>query len=83
MQRIFPESPTLRIVLLTFAQEILFRIITLLFHIYTEWQITDSISVSPVLGFYTPDNSLAEGGSQLGGGDDTNTYMQATLLLNF
>ena len=50
--------------------------------IYAEWEINKYFSASPLIGFYTPDKSAAQGGVQLGN-DDTNTYAQMTVTVSY
>ena len=50
--------------------------------IYAEWEINDHLSVSPLIGFYTPSKSAGDGGVQLGN-DDTNTYAQMTVTVSY
>jgi hypothetical protein len=49
---------------------------------YAEWVVNDHLILSPLLGFYSPDNSDAMGGSQIGN-DDTNTYAQLIAIMPF
>jgi hypothetical protein len=49
---------------------------------YAEWVVAPHLIISPLVGFYTPDNSSAEGGSQLGS-DDTNMYGQIIAIVPF
>ncbi len=46
--------------------------------LYAEWVVHDHLIISPLLGFYTPDNS----GVQIGN-DDTNTYFQMIAIVPF
>jgi hypothetical protein len=50
--------------------------------IYAEWGIDEHLSVSPLIGFYTPDKSAEQGGAQLGN-DHTNTYAQLIVTVSF
>jgi len=50
--------------------------------IYAVWEINDHFAVSPLIGFYTPDKSAAQGGTQLGS-NHTNTFAQVTLTALF
>lgn len=50
--------------------------------IYAEWVVTPNLIISPLIGFYTPDNSSAQGGSQIGS-DDTNVYGQVVAIVPF
>ncbi|WP_106419102.1 hypothetical protein [Salinicola tamaricis] len=50
--------------------------------LYASWMATEHIAISPLVGFYTPDKSAAEGGSQVGG-NGTNVYAQLVLAAFF
>lgn len=50
--------------------------------LYVEWMVNDHLMISPVVGFYQPERSAAEGGTQLGG-DDTNLYSQLMFVTFF
>jgi hypothetical protein len=50
--------------------------------LYAEWVVTPNLVISPLIGFYTPDNSSANGGSQIGT-DDTNVYGQVIAIVPF
>ena len=50
--------------------------------LYAEWVVTPNLIISPLIGFYTPDNSDANGGSQIGS-DDTNVYAQVIAIVPF
>ncbi|MFC6668762.1 hypothetical protein [Marinobacterium aestuariivivens] len=50
--------------------------------LYAEWVVNQHLILSPLVGFYTPDNSAADGGTQIGS-DDTNTYMQLLAIVPF
>ncbi|PSL11698.1 alginate export protein [Marinobacterium halophilum] len=50
--------------------------------IYAEWTVTPNLIVSPLIGFYSPDNSSAAGGSQIGS-NDTNVYGQVIAIVPF
>jgi len=50
--------------------------------IYAEWVVTPNLIISPLIGLYTPDNSDADGGSQIGS-DDTNVYGQVIAIVPF
>ncbi|MCL1478400.1 MULTISPECIES: alginate export family protein [unclassified Marinobacter] len=50
--------------------------------IYAEWVVTPNLILSPLVGFYSPDNSAANGGTQLGN-DDTNVYAQIIAIVPF
>ncbi|MBK4997803.1 hypothetical protein IAE37_000079 [Pseudomonas sp. S31] len=43
--------------------------------LYAEWMINEHWLISPLVGFYKPERSAADGGTQLGG-RDTGTYVQ-------
>ncbi|MBD3641449.1 MAG: hypothetical protein HUJ18_10700 [Marinobacter sp.] len=51
-------------------------------NLYAEWVAAPHLIISPLLGFYMPDNSAAEGGSQIGS-DTTNTYGQIIAIVPF
>lgn len=46
--------------------------------LYAEWVVTDHLILSPLLGFYTPENT----GAQIGN-TDTNTYFQMIAIVPF
>ncbi|WP_223552479.1 alginate export family protein [Pseudomonas sp. BF-R-01] len=50
--------------------------------LFAEWTPTPTYYISPMLGFYKPDKSVGEGGSQLGG-DGLNTYLQLMVGIYF
>ncbi|WP_404362145.1 hypothetical protein [Marinobacter sp.] len=50
--------------------------------IYAEWVAAPHLIISPLIGFYNPDRSAAEGGSQIGN-DDTNIYAQIIAIVPF
>ncbi|MEH6469850.1 MAG: alginate export family protein [Halopseudomonas sp.] len=51
--------------------------------LYAEWVVNDHLIISPLIGFYSPDNStLSGGGSQIGNAD-TNTYGQIIAIIPF
>ncbi|SMR73459.1 alginate export family protein [Marinobacterium sediminicola] len=50
--------------------------------LYAEWVVTPNLIVSPLIGFYSPDNSAANGGTQVGN-DDTNVYAQMIAIVPF
>jgi len=50
--------------------------------LYAEWVVSEHLILSPLVGFYSPDNSDAEGGTQIGS-DDTNTYAQLIAIVPF
>lgn len=50
--------------------------------IYAEWVVSPNLIISPLIGFYSPDNSQANGGSQIGS-DDTNVYGQVIAIVPF
>lgn len=49
---------------------------------YAEWGVTENLFLSPLIGFYTPDNSASSGGSQLQD-DDMNIYAQIMGVIAF
>ncbi len=51
-------------------------------NLYAEWVAHDHLIISPLLGFYSPDNSTLNGGSQIGN-SDTNTYFQVIAIVPF
>lgn len=50
--------------------------------IYAEWVAAPHLIISPLVGFYMPDKSAAEGGSQFGS-DDTSVYAQIIAIFPF
>ena len=50
--------------------------------IFAVWKINDHFSVSPLVGFYTPDKSAEQGGVQLGN-SHTNIFAQVTVTMSF
>ncbi|MES1950349.1 hypothetical protein S4A8_05798 [Salinisphaera sp. S4-8] len=50
--------------------------------LYAQWIVNEHLVISPLVGFYTPDKSAAEGGTQIGD-DDTNVYSQVIAIVNF
>lgn len=50
--------------------------------IYGEWTVSENLLVLPLVGFYKPDHSAENGGSQLGS-DRTNVYAQLLFVTNF
>ena len=50
--------------------------------LYAQWVVNDHLVLSPLVGFYTPDVSAADGGTQIGN-DDTNMYSQVIAIVNF
>lgn len=50
--------------------------------IYAEWVAKDNLIISPLLGLYRPDNSEAEGGSQIGR-RTTNVYAHVLFIVPF
>lgn len=50
------------------------------FNLYAEYFLNDYMMLSPLVGFYTPDASSDNGGSQIGD-NDTNIYAQAVLFV--
>jgi len=51
-------------------------------NLYAEWVAAPHLIISPLVGLYMPDNSAAEGGSQIGS-DDTNAYAQIIAIVPF
>ncbi|CAH0143737.1 hypothetical protein SRABI70_00351 [Pseudomonas sp. Bi70] len=51
-------------------------------NIYGEWAVNDHLLVLPLVGFYKPEHSAEDGGTQLGS-DRTNVYAQLLLVTNF
>jgi len=49
--------------------------------IYAEWVINKHLTVGPLIGFYTPDESASQGGVQLGN-NDTNIFAQITVVVS-
>ncbi len=50
--------------------------------LFLTWTKNERITVSPLLGFYKPDEFAVDGGTQLGD-DDTNLYVQIVVALGF
>jgi len=50
--------------------------------IYAEWAVNDNVFLTPLVGFYKPDNSAIAGGSQLQD-DDFNVYAQIVGFISF
>jgi len=50
--------------------------------LYAQWVVNEHLVLSPLVGFYTPDKSAAQGGTQIGN-DDTNIYSQVIAIVNF
>ncbi|MNP68561.1 hypothetical protein D3C76_1645370 [compost metagenome] len=50
--------------------------------LYVEWAVNDHLLISPLVGFYKPQKSVDDGGTQLGS-DDLNTYLQLTMASFF
>lgn len=50
--------------------------------VYAEWGVNENIFLSPLIGFYKPDNSVSSGGSQLKD-DNVNTYVQLIGVIAF
>lgn len=50
--------------------------------IYAEWAVHDHLIISPLVGFYKPEKSAAEGGTQIGS-DKTNTYAHLLFIVPF
>jgi len=51
-------------------------------NLYAEWVVNDNLIISPLVGFFSPDKSAANGGTQLGS-NDTSTYMQLLAIVLF
>lgn len=51
-------------------------------NLFAEWVVNDHLILSPVIGFYDPDKSAAQGGTQLGTAD-TSTYFQLLTIIPF
>ncbi len=49
--------------------------------LYVDWVAHDHLIISPLVGFYKPDNSVAEGGTQ--NDDDMNVYAQLVAVVPF
>jgi len=52
------------------------------FDLYAQWVVNEHLVLSPLVGFYTPDKSAADGGTQIGD-DDTNIYSQVIAIVTF
>ncbi|GGO83965.1 hypothetical protein GCM10011348_29110 [Marinobacterium nitratireducens] len=50
--------------------------------LYAEWVVNDNLIVSPLIGFYKPENSAATGGTQFDN-DNTNVYTQLLAIVLF
>lgn len=50
--------------------------------VYAEWVAAPHLIISPLVGFYMPDNSASDGGSQIGNAD-TNVYAQVIAIVPF
>lgn len=50
--------------------------------LYAEWAVHENLFLSPVIGFYKPEKSVSNGGTQLQD-DDLNTYAQLTAVISF
>lgn len=50
--------------------------------LFLAWTVNEALTISPLLGFYQPDEAAEQGGIQLGS-DDLNIYGQMVLLLEF
>ncbi|MBY4678743.1 alginate export family protein [Marinobacterium arenosum] len=50
--------------------------------LYAEWVVSDNLIISPLVGFYNPDRSAADGGVQIGN-DDTSLYAQVLAIVLF
>jgi len=51
-------------------------------NLFAEWVAHDHLIISPLVGFYNPKNSVANGGTQLGDAK-TNTYFQVLAIVPF
>jgi hypothetical protein len=51
-------------------------------NVYAEWVAADNLIITPLIGFYRPDNSEAEGGSQIGR-RATNVYSHIVFIVPF
>lgn len=52
------------------------------FDLYAQWIVNEHLVLSPLVGFYTPDKSASQGGTQIGD-NDTNIYSQVIAIINF
>ncbi|MDO6442733.1 hypothetical protein [Marinobacter sp. 2_MG-2023] len=52
------------------------------FDLYAEWAVNDHLFLSPLIGFFKPENRGADGGSQLQD-NDLNTYAQIMAVIAF
>jgi hypothetical protein len=52
------------------------------FDVYAEWAVTDNVVIMPLVGWYQPDKSADQGGTQLGS-NDTNLYSQLMVFTAF
>ena len=50
--------------------------------VFLDWMVTDNITLSPLIGFYTPQKWLGNGGLQSGSAS-TNTYVQFIVWVTF
>ncbi|MCW8905272.1 hypothetical protein [Sedimenticola sp.] len=50
--------------------------------LFAEWVVNDHLILSPLIGFYNPKNSAAQGGTQLGS-SGTSTYFQLLTIVPF
>lgn len=50
--------------------------------LYAEWAVHENLFISPLIGFYKPENSSGNGGAQLQD-DDLNTYAQIIAVISF
>ncbi|WP_028696313.1 hypothetical protein [Pseudomonas cremoricolorata] len=50
--------------------------------LFLDWQVTDHVTLSPLVGFYKPDKWQGNGGVQSGSAD-TNVYLQFIVWLSF
>lgn len=51
-------------------------------NLFAEWVVNDHLILSPVIGFYNPEKSTAQGGSQLGS-SGTSSYFQLLTIVPF
>ncbi|MBL8443652.1 MAG: hypothetical protein JNK52_06350, partial [Zoogloeaceae bacterium] len=52
------------------------------YDLYANWTVSDNLIVSPLIGFYDPDNSDATGGTQIGS-SKRSTYAQLLFIVPF
>ena len=50
--------------------------------LFLAWTVNETLTISPLVGLYQPDESTNDGGIQLGD-DDLNVYGQLVMLINF